>query len=436
VIRLTVSDGENSSVSTPMTISVGSPPTATITAPTDGAAFRAGDVISYSGTGTDPDDGTIPASAFTWNIDFLHDNHVHPGPEVTGVKSGTFTIPITGHDFQGNTRYRITVTVADSNGLKDTKSVIVWPQKVNLSFDTAPSGLTLYLDGVARSTPFVLDTLVGFNHTIEARDQSFGGSSYTFGSWSDGGARAHTIVVPSAAQSYRANYSLATAPGPVAAWGFDEGSGATSADTSGNGNTATLVNGPAWVDAKYGKGVSFDQINDYLSVANSTSLDVSGNALTLSMWIKPGSVTGDSAVLGKFWNAGMTSPYYQYGLELGGGRPHFYVGTATGLVGATTDSALALNQWSHLAVVFDVSQVRFYVNGTLVNSRSVTATLTARGRPLRMGADADTAQFFKGVLDNVRVYNRALTATEVVSDMNTALGPAALLGGTAGLLGT
>jgi hypothetical protein len=83
-----------------------------------------------------------------------------------------------------------------------------------------------------------------------------------------------------------------------------------------------------------------------------------------------------------------------------------------------------------------VSQVRFYVNGTLVNSRSVTATLTARGRPLRMGADADTAQFFKGVLDNVRVYNRALTATEVVSDMNTALGPAALLGGTAGLLGT
>ena len=150
------------------------PPPATIDSPTDGATFRAGDVISFSGNGTDPEDGTLPASAFTWNIDFLHDGHVHPGTPITGVKSGTFTIPTTGHDFSGNTRYRITLTVTDSNGLKDTKSVTVWPQKVNLTFDTVPSGLTLYLDGIAQTTPFVYDTLVGFNHTIEARDQSSG----------------------------------------------------------------------------------------------------------------------------------------------------------------------------------------------------------------------------------------------------------------------
>ena len=55
-------------------------------------------------------------------------------------------------------------------------------------------------------------------------------------------------------------------PDSVAAWGFDEASGATAADASGNGNTATLVNGPTRVDAKYGKGVSFDQVNDYLTV--------------------------------------------------------------------------------------------------------------------------------------------------------------------------
>ena len=53
----------------------------------------ADDVISYSGDGTDPDDGALPASAFSWNIDFLHDGHVHPGTPITGVKSGTFTIP-------------------------------------------------------------------------------------------------------------------------------------------------------------------------------------------------------------------------------------------------------------------------------------------------------------------------------------------------------
>ena len=99
-VRLTVSDGVNTTISTPITISAGSPPTATILSPVDGVFFRAGDVISFSGTGTDPDDGTLPASAFTWNIDFLHDGHVHPGTPMTGVKSGTFTIPTTGHDFR------------------------------------------------------------------------------------------------------------------------------------------------------------------------------------------------------------------------------------------------------------------------------------------------------------------------------------------------
>ena len=74
-------------------------------------------MISYSGDGTDPDDGDLPDSAFTWNIDFLHDGHVHPGTPVTGVTGGSFAIPSSGHDFSGNTRYRITLTVTDSDGL-------------------------------------------------------------------------------------------------------------------------------------------------------------------------------------------------------------------------------------------------------------------------------------------------------------------------------
>ena len=85
------------------------------------------------------------------------------------------------------------------------------------------------------------------------------------------------------------------------------------------------------------------------------------------------------------------------------------------------DSALALNQWSHLAIVFNGSLAQFYLNGTLVTSKSLVAGITARGRQLRMGADARTEQFYKGVLDNVRLYNRALSASEVQSDMNTGL---------------
>ena len=166
-----------------------------------------------------------------------------PARPVTGVKSGTFTIPTSGHDFSGNTRYRITLTVTDSTGLTDTRSVLIYPRKVNLSFSTAPAGLTVYLDGIAKTTPFVYDTLIGFNHTVEARNQASGGTSYTFGSWSDGGAQTHTIVVPAVDQSYVATFQASAAPPAFAAYAFNEGSGTSAADASGSGLTGTLTNG-------------------------------------------------------------------------------------------------------------------------------------------------------------------------------------------------
>ena len=209
-VRLTVSDGVNSTLSAPLSISAGSRPTATIQAPTDGTSFKAGDVISFSGSATDAEDGTLPASAYTWKIDFLHEGHVHPGTPITGVTSGTFTIPTSGqHDFSGITRYQVGLTVTDSSGLQSTSSVTVLPQKVNLNFNTAPAGATVFLDGIGHTAPFVYDTLVGFNHTVAAPNQTIGGNTYNFASWSDGGAQTHTIVVPQAAQTYTANFNLA-----------------------------------------------------------------------------------------------------------------------------------------------------------------------------------------------------------------------------------
>ena len=206
--RLSVSDGIDTTVSAPITVNAGNAPAATILSPQDGSLFQAGDAIPFSGDATDVEDGTLPASAYTWNIDFLHEGHVHPGTPITGVKSGSFTVPTTGHDFSGNTRYRITLTVRDADGLTTTRSVTIYPQKVDLTFETVPGGLTLYLDGIARTTPFVYDTLVGFNHTIEARNQTSGGTAYAFTSWSDGGAQQHTIVVPSSTQIYAATYAV------------------------------------------------------------------------------------------------------------------------------------------------------------------------------------------------------------------------------------
>ena len=213
--RLTVSDGSNQSVAAPITITAGTAPVPVITSPVDGTFFKAGDVITFSGTATDAEDGVLPASAYSWQIDLLHEGHVHPGLPMTGITGGTFTIPTSGHDFSGNVRYRFTLTVTDSSGVTTSASVIVWPTKVNLSFATVPTGLTLYLDGIAKVTPFVYDTLTGFQHTIDARNQAVGSTAYTFASWSDGGPPLHVITVPSTNASFTATYtgtSVVTTP--------------------------------------------------------------------------------------------------------------------------------------------------------------------------------------------------------------------------------
>ena len=260
----------------------------------DGTFFVAGDVISFSGDGTDPDDGALPASAFTWNVDFLHDGHVHPGASQTGVKSGTFTIPTTGHDFSGNTRYRIALTVTDSTGLTSTTSVLVFPRKVNLSFNAAPSGLTLNLDGITKTTPFVYDTLVGFNHTIEAPNQTSGATSYTFASWSDGGAQTHTLVVPATDQSYIATFQAAAGPTPAASYAFNEATGTSTADASGHGLQGTLTNGATWGTGHAGSAVQLDGTNDFVGLGNPAGLQLTGS-MTVSAWINSSSFPADDA---------------------------------------------------------------------------------------------------------------------------------------------
>ena len=82
-------------------------PTGTITAPANGAHYRGGQIITFSGTGSDPEDGTLPPSAFTWRVDFHHDDHTHPHMAATsGITTGTFTIANRG-ETSANVFYRV-----------------------------------------------------------------------------------------------------------------------------------------------------------------------------------------------------------------------------------------------------------------------------------------------------------------------------------------
>ena len=90
-----------------------------------------------------------------------------------------------------------------------------------------------------------------------------------------------------------------------------------------------------------------------------------------------------------------------------------------GEVGATGSAALALNAWSHLAVTYDNTALRLYVNGTLVATTAVSGPIPVSTGVLRMGGNSIWGEWFSGKLDDVRIYNRALSAGEIATDMNT-----------------
>ena len=213
---LEVSDGINVTKSAPIAINVGGAPQATITSPIDGSLFRAGDQITFTGAAFDPDE-TLQGDAFSWTVEFGHNEHTHPGlSEVSGT-SGTFDIPVSGHDFHDETSYIFTLTVTDSDGLRDTTSVQIFPDKVDVTFNSNPSGLTLFLDQIPIVTPLVYDTLIGFEHTVTApATQCHNGISYQFDSWSTGiVSSTHTITVPANDQTFTANYlAVGSCQGP------------------------------------------------------------------------------------------------------------------------------------------------------------------------------------------------------------------------------
>jgi chitodextrinase len=228
--------------------------------------------------------------------------------------------------------------------------------------------------------------------------------------------------------SFMTVVSPASAAGLATGYPFNEGTGSTTVDVSGNANTATLVT-PAWTSGKYGNGLLFNGTSDYVQVANSPSLDISGNKLTISMWVNiTTSTAGDYVLLGKEWiDNSFSQPYYQYGLEFSKQqkRLDFYYGNSSGALQmfSSSNNVITYGVWQHVAMTYDGANVKFYVNGVLKGSTAHTGNLVARGTMLRIGADGLAGQNFKGKMDEIRVYNLAQTQAQIQADMNASLLP-------------
>jgi PKD repeat protein/glucose/arabinose dehydrogenase len=204
---LKVTDSHGASDTDSVTITVGNtPPTAVINAPPAGTTWKVGDVINFSASATDKEDGTLPASALSWQLVLQHcpsNCHSHTIQTYSGVASGSFTAP--DHEYPSYLELKLTAT--DSGGLTDTKTVRLDPKTVVLTFQTNPGGLQLTVGSSTSTASFTRTVIVGSTNTISAPSpQTKGKKTFNFMSWSDEGAQTHTIVAPNSATTYTAKF--------------------------------------------------------------------------------------------------------------------------------------------------------------------------------------------------------------------------------------
>ncbi len=208
--------------------------------------------------------------------------------------------------------------------------------------------------------------------------------------------------------------------GLVGAYAFKEGAGTTASDGSGNGNNGALTNGATWTAAaKYGNAVHFDGVDDYIAVPDSTSLDI-GASGTIEAWVKLDALNRWHSVVAK-GNAN-SNPAHNYALEINNSnRFQCILGNGSSQVSAISNTLAATNQFVHVACVWNGATLQLYLNGALNTSVSATLTPAANSSPLYLGQFGGNTDRLAGTIDEVRIYNRALSPAQIQSDMNTPL---------------
>jgi hypothetical protein len=272
------------------------------------------------------------------------------------------------------------------------------------------AGVTFQIDGITvgaedTTSPYSVpwDTTTSTNgvHVVTAVARDAAGNTTTSGS--------RSVTVSNAAPP---------TGGLVGAWAFADGVGTTAADSSGSGNTGTLENATFGTGHSDG-GIALNGTNARVTVADANSLDVK-TGLTLEAWVKP-------AALGSVYRTvllkerGTTGLAYALYASSDTGKPvlQLWTGVDSTLSGP---AALPVNAWSHLAGTYDGAMLRLYVNGTLVATKAASGSIAVTANPLRFGGNAIWGEWFSGALDDLRVYNRALTGGEIATDMSTPVG--------------
>jgi len=210
--------------------------------------------------------------------------------------------------------------------------------------------------------------------------------------------------------------------GLVAAYAFDDGAGTIAKDVSGNALNGTLSNATWTAAGKYGVALSFNGTTSWVTVADAAVLDLT-SAMTLEAWVKASAVADWRSVILKERAGGLCYALYASNTN---STPSAYIRRSAD-IDATSASTLPVNQWVHLAATYNGTSLILYMNGAPVASQAVTGSMATSTAALRIGGDSVWGEYFAGLIDEVRVYNRALSQSEIQTDMATPIGS----GGTA-----
>jgi chitodextrinase len=226
-------------------------------------------------------------------------------------------------------------------------------------------------------------------------------------------AYSYTVIAYDAAGNSSAASTAASATTQVATpvttvvsryWNLNESSGTSAADSSGNGGTATLVGSPTWTTGVAGNGLTLNGTSQYLNAGN-----VGSAAFTLSAWVN---ATPDSSGA---WHS-VVIKQNSFGFEMNNGVVYASVGDGSSWSG-TVQAPIASGVWKHIVQTYDGTNNRIYVDGVLVASG--TGSLTNTSSNLLIGSWNGSSEFFNGKIDEVRVYNGALTSAEVSTLYNS-----------------
>ena len=240
--------------------------------------------------------------------------------------------------------------------------------------------------------------------------------------------RAYNTSGVSGPLSSEVNEVAADAPPPpppppaqlVAAYGFGEASGTSALDKTSNNNDGTLTAGVTRTAAgRFGSAVVFNGTDGIVTIPSAASLNLT-SAYTIEAWVSPSASGGWRTVVMKDSTAGHTYVLYS---DTGASGPSGHAQTTADRT-ATGGTPLALNTWSHVAAVSDGTTLRVLVNGQQTASVSLLGAVVSSTGPLNIGGNLVWGEYFSGAIDEVRVYNGALTDAQVQQDMITPVEPA------------